>query len=328
MYGRALLFPLQAAQAELKALSNEVNSQNGSWSARVNERFHGMTFEQIKRQLGALKGGAKLPTRTHADSNVAIPESWQAAEAFPACKEVIETVVDQSACGSCWAMAVSSAASHRLCIKNNGAVTTQLSARDLLSCCSSCGFGCEGGYPSSAWSWLSSTGIVSGKNYNDFSKCVSYPFQPCGHHVDTFEPSCSTLDFSTPKCQKSCDDATSWPASYAEDKLKFSKAFGVYGEAAMQKELMANGPISVAFTVYSDFLNYKGGVYKKTSGSVLGGHAVTLIGWGVEADGTKYWTIQNSWNESWGEKGNFRIVRGTDECGIESEGNGADAPAL
>ena len=28
--------------------------------------------------------------------------------------------------------------------------------------------------------------------------------------------------------------------------------------------------------------------------------------------------MANSWNPYWGEKGYFRIKRGTDECGIES----------
>jgi len=27
--------------------------------------------------------------------------------------------------------------------------------------------------------------------------------------------------------------------------------------------------------------------------------------------------VANSWNESWGEKGFFRILRGVNECGIE-----------
>lgn len=79
----------------------------------------------------------------------------------------------------------------------------------------------------------------------------------------------------------------------------FKSAFSAYGEKNMQVELMTNGPISVAFSVYSDFLDYKSGVYTHTTGSMLGGHAVTLVGWGVTEDGVKYWRIQNSWNESW-----------------------------
>jgi len=84
------------------------------------------------------------------------------------------------------------------------------------------------------------------------------------------------------------------------------------------QELVTNGPMYVAFSVYSDFPTYKSGVYKHTSGSsYLGGHAVTLVGYGEE-NGQKYWKIKNSWNEQWGDNGHFKIVRGTDECGIES----------
>lgn len=48
-----------------------------------------------------------------------------------------------------------------------------------------------------------------------------------------------------------------------------------------------------------------------------GGHVVRIIGWGVE-NGTKYWLVANSWNEDWGDKGLFKIRRGTNECGIEN----------
>lgn len=74
----------------------------------------------------------------------------------------------------------------------------------------------------------------------------------------------------------------------------------------------------MAFTVYDDFENYASGVYKATSSKSVGGHAVKLVGWGVDG-GVKYWKIANSWNPYWGENGYFRIVRGTNECGIESQ---------
>ena len=90
--------------------------------------------------------------------------------------------------------------------------------------------------------------------------------------------------------------------------------------------IMEGGPVETAFTVYSDFENYVSGVYKHTSGQMMGGHAVKFVGWGVD-NGTKYWKVANSWNPYWGEKGYFRIVRGNSEGGIEDGVTGSAADA-
>jgi hypothetical protein len=60
------------------------------------------------------------------------------------------------------------------------------------------------------------------------------------------------------------------------------------------------------------------GVYSNKGGDIAGGHAVRIVGWGVD-NGTKYWRVANSWNQFWGEHGYFRIRRGVNECGIESQ---------
>merc|ERR1712014_347034 len=95
-----------------------------------------------------------------------------------------------------------------------------------------------------------------------------------------------------------------------------ARGYGFRSTDEIKKDLMTNGPVTAAFTVYSDFPTYSGGVYKHTSGSALGGHAVKIIGWGVE-DGDEYWLVMNSWNDSWGLKGLFKIAFG--ECGIDSQ---------
>ena len=83
---------------------------------------------------------------------------------------------------------------------------------------------------------------------------------------------------------------------------------------------MEGGPVETAFTVYSDFENYAGGIYTHVSGQMAGGHAVKFVGWGVGTEGAeagvKYWKVANSWNPYWGESGYFRIIRG------DSAGNG------
>jgi len=59
------------------------------------------------------------------------------------------------------------------------------------------------------------------------------------------------------------------------------------------------------------------GVYIRTENATyIGGHAVKLIGWGVE-HGVDYWLLVNSWGTSWGDKGLFKIRRGTNECMID-----------
>ena len=47
---------------------------------------------------------------------------------------------------------------------------------------------------------------------------------------------------------------------------------------------------------------YITGVYQHTTGELLGGHAVKMIGWGYE-DSKPYWLIANSWNTDWGDHG-------------------------
>merc|ERR1712217_733366 len=96
------------------------------------------------------------------------------------------------------------------------------------------------------------------------------------------------------------------------------------GASGIQQAIMAGGPMEVAFTVYSDFENYASGIYHHVSGESVGGHAVKVVGWGVEG-GVKYWKIANSWNPYWGEKGYFRIKFG--EGGIDAQAVASDADA-
>jgi len=49
---------------------------------------------------------------------------------------------------------------------------------------------------------------------------------------------------------------------------------------------------------------------------------VTLIGYGQDADGTKFWRIQNSWGPYFGENGRIRLLRQDDEesyCGLDRQ---------
>lgn len=68
--------------------------------------------------------------------------------------------------------------------------------------------------------------------------------------------------------------------------------------------------------VYKDFMSYRSGVYVQTSQQVLGGHAVKIVGWGLDQEThTSYWICANSWDVGWGESGYFNIKMG--ECQVD-----------
>lgn len=267
-------------------------------------------------------------TIEHKLSATAFPEAFDVRTQWPQCSAISGRVRDQSSCGSCWTFGSTEAFNDRYCI-STGDSRTIFSAEDTNACCSGreCSFsmGCNGGQPSGAWNWFTKTGVSSGADWAEYeakdgSSCKPYSMVTCAHHVapPAGMVACDTVpSYSTPKCTSTCSDSVYGSThTYASDKHFAKSSYSVKGVENMQTELMLKGTLSVAFTVYDDFELYTGGVYQHVTGKSLGGHAVKMVGWGVD-NGTPYWTCVNSWNDSWGEKGTFRILRGKDECGIE-----------
>uniref|UniRef100_A0A5S6QTM7 Fibrinogen C-terminal domain-containing protein n=1 Tax=Trichuris muris TaxID=70415 RepID=A0A5S6QTM7_TRIMR len=298
-----------------------INNLNTTWKADRNSYFDEVPYHVIRGMMGVAYHYANedqevLTTKTYHHLAMPIPESFDAREQWPHCPTVGE-IRDQSNCGSCWAFGAVEAISDRICIATNGRQTPHISAADLLSCCTQCGFGCNGGYPPAAWNFWVKHGLVTGGTYTQHDGCRPYPFAPCDHHMNGTLGPCSHDLEPTPACKQSCQ--SSYKKPYKKDKYYGLRSYKINSDPQdLQKELMINGPMEVAFEVYEDFLVYKEGVYQHKTGSSLGGHAVRLLGWGVE-NGVPYWLVANSWNTEWGDKGFFKILRGSDECGIESE---------
>jgi len=294
-----------------------INNMGTTWEAGVNERFADMKLMNVKTLLGALKTPQehKLPKKLVTVRND-LPENFDLRERWPQC-ESLKEVRDQSTCGSCWAFGAAEAMSDRICIASNGKLQTRISTENLLSCCSSCGDGCNGGWPSQAWDYFKSHGLPTGGLHGDKNTCQPYSFAPCDHHVSGKYGPCSSEEFPTPRCSHKCQDG--YPKSFNDDLWYASSTYGLNeDEEEIMTEIYEHGSLEGAFTVYEDFPTYKKGVYQHVKGPALGGHAIKVIGWGVEK-GVKYWLCVNSWNEGWGENGTFKILRGENHCGIEEE---------
>ncbi|KAK8769126.1 hypothetical protein V5799_014408 [Amblyomma americanum] len=260
----------------------------------------------------------RLPVFRHKEIPEDMPKSFDAREKWPQCGS-IGLIRDQSSCGSCWAFGAVEAISDRICIHSQGKIQVNISVQDLLACCGSCGRGCFGGFPSSAWQFYKDRGVVSGGLYGTEDGCQPYQYPPCEHHTVGPLPNCSSSTLPTPRCQHVCRKGHD--TEYSKDKYQGSKVYSISSdETQIKTEIFTNGPVEADFDVYADFFCYKSGVYQRHSDDYTGGHAVKILGWGTE-QGVPYWLAANSWNPNWGDEGFFKILRGTSECGIENDIN-------
>ncbi|XP_014670935.1 PREDICTED: cathepsin B-like [Priapulus caudatus] len=306
------VFPLHKPLS--KELIHYVNKINTTWKAGHN--FDALKISHVRNLLGVIPhpNNYKPPLKWHKETGD-IPERFDPREQWPNCPTLKE-VRDQGSCGSCWAFGAVEAMSDRICIASGGKANVHISAEDLLSCCDECGNGCNGGFPSSAWDFWTQQGLVSGGQYDTKEGCRPYSVAKCEHHVNGTLPPCEGI-VDTPRCNKKCE--SSFPETYQQDLHLGKSSYSIADRVTqIQTELMKNGPVEGAFTVYADFPSYKSGVYQHVTGAAMGGHAIKVMGWGVE-NSVPYWLVANSWNPTWGDSGFFKILRGSNECGIESE---------
>ncbi|XP_008196467.2 cathepsin B-like cysteine proteinase 4 isoform X2 [Tribolium castaneum] len=285
----ALTLPLSWSKPNTSSLQviQEINSEQISWKAETN-------CLDIKSRLGFLglhpDPNYKIQTKQHKISRIiSIPESFDAREKWPECKDVIGKIRNQGNCGSCWAFASTEVMTDRLCI----------SSKD-------CGCGCKGGYIKNAWDYYINEGIASGGDYNSSEGCQPYS-----------ESSFQYAEAS--ECVKACQN-DKYDVNYDDDKHYGDSFYTLETNVAqIQMEILTNGPVMAYYNVFEDFACHKSGVYYYKSGKFVGRHSVKVIGWGTE-EGIPYWLIANSWGSEWGELGGFfKMRRGTNECWIEQE---------
>lgn len=183
-------------------------------------------------------------------------------------------VMNQGNCGSCWAFSAATSFAGRLMITGQTSSELELSPQVLVTCDTD-DTGCNGGLLSNAWTFLTNTGTTTWE-------CVPYLSYNCTEGHDSNNDGCTTCTFDG-----TCTDGSSWPATY---KARGQRS--MLNDAEIISELWVNGPVQTAYNFYQNFWSWdweKNPVYDTTDNSpVVGGHAVTIIGWGT-LDGTDYW---------------------------------------
>merc|ERR1712106_1125422 len=228
----------------------QINQANSTWTAGRN--FHPMTSHNFLRTLmGVHKDAYKhMPAKKEMLLGVEdIPDTFDPREQWPDCPTIKE-IRDQGGCGSCWAFGAVTAMSDRICIHSKGKQYAHVSSENLLTCCSSCGFGCNGGFPGAAWSYWHRKGLVTGGLYGSNDGCQPYVLKPCEHHVNGTRGPCEE-DGRTPKCHHYCENKD-YSKKYKDDLTHGQKAYSVpETQNDIMVELMTNGPAEGAFTVFA-----------------------------------------------------------------------------
>jgi cathepsin H len=261
----------------------ELNSQNLSWTAGINE-WSDLTWPEFKRAVGLWKA----PQKCSATGDVGTHETrgnapdkidWRD-------KNAVTAVKNQGSCGSCWTFSATGAVESANILK--GHKMTQFAEQQLVDCAG--GFknnGCNGGLPSQAFQYLMWQG---GQNLESTYKYTAR--------------------------DGSCKFKKADIGVVVTDEKNITQ-----GDEASMGDAVGNvGPVSVCYQVSSDFRNYKSGVYDSTkckNGPMDVNHAVLAVGYDTDSKSSKpYWIIKNSWGTSFGIKGYFWMVRGKNMCGV------------
>jgi len=187
----------------------------------------------------------------------------------------VTPVKNQGQCGSCWSFSATGAIEGAYAIQNQ--ILISFSEEQLVDCSRLYGnSGCNGGLMDSAFKYTMVNGLCSEDEY----------------------PYTSSSGKTTYKCLN------------CEPIVKVRGCYDVTPNNQLAlKEAVSIGPVSVAIDADTRyFQSYSSGILDLSDCNTNLDHGVLIVGYGVEND-TKYWLLKNSWGDSWGEKGYFRILR-------------------
>nr|ABF46642.1 papain-like cysteine proteinase [Pachysandra terminalis] len=257
-------------------------------------QFFDLTPAEFRRTYLGLKR-LRLPADTH--EAPILPTNDLPADFDWRDHGAVTPVKNQGSCGSCWSFSATGALEGANFLATGKLVS--LSEQQLVDCdhvCdsedpSSCDSGCNGGLMTSAFEYtLKAGGLEREEDYpytgTDHSKCK----------FDKTKIAVSASNFSV--------------VSLDENQIAAN--------------LVTNGPLAIGINAMF-MQTYIGGVScPYICSKRLLDHGVLLVGYGsagfapIRFKEKPYWIIKNSWGESWGEKGYYKICRGRNICGMDS----------
>ncbi|KAF7849059.1 hypothetical protein BT93_L1286 [Corymbia citriodora subsp. variegata] len=279
---------LKIFSENLRFIEEFNGAANRTYKVGLN-KFSDLTNEEFV----AAYTGYKLPSSsTRRNSSQVNSFKYQGSDSIPESvdwvkKGAVNPIKNQERCGSCWSFSVVAAVEAITQITSG--VLPNLSEQQLIDCATNGNQGCRGGWMDNGFEY-----IINNHGINSES---NYPYVGV--------------------------DGTCNMQASSVAKAKISDYRDVSPNEDDMLKAVVMQPVSVALdSSGAAFQNYAGGVFIGPCGTNLN-HAVTVVGYGTDTDGTKYWLIRNSWDVSWGESGYMRIQRDSGVegglCGIASK---------
>ncbi|KAB2604562.1 cysteine proteinase 15A [Pyrus ussuriensis x Pyrus communis] len=256
-------------------------------------KFSDLTPKEFRRNFLGLKRRLRLP----ADEKKApiLPTNDLPTDFDWRDKGAVTPVKDQGSCGSCWAFSATGALEGAHYLETGELVS--LSEQQLVDCdheCDpeeygSCDSGCNGGLMNNAFEYALKAGGLEREE--------DYPYTGTD----------DTCKFDKSKVVSSVNNFS--VISTDEDQIAAN--------------LVNHGPLAVGINAVF-MQTYVGGVSCPYICGKRIDHGVLLVGYGssgfapIRFKEKPYWILKNSWGQSWGEQGYYKICRGYNSCGVDS----------
>lgn len=197
----------------------------------------------------------------------------------------VTKVKDQKTCGSCYAMATVAAIESQLFIRTGKLI--ELSEQEIVDCAGDAynSFQCAGGVAFKVFDYV--------KDKGGLSSMEDYPY-----------------DNDAKECRL--------PEKKVDIRVKGYGYVSSGDDSILMRAVSEVGPIVVSLDIDNEsFMRYSSGIYVGINCTKLVNHGALLVGFGTE-NGIDYWIVKNSFGETWGESGFFRIARGEEkDCSID-----------